>query len=68
MNIIDQKLEELAKLAEENNETNIEIIILSLIGARNLGHDWILAEEIQKLVKKKLMPMAELGMDGYNLN
>jgi hypothetical protein len=65
---ITNKLKEVAKLAEESGDYNTYIVLMALLGAKAVDDDGILAAEVQKIIKEKLMPRAEMGSRGFNLN
>lgn len=62
-NLITEKLEQLIELSKVENEVNVQIIIHSLLGAREMGCDGILAAKVQEYLKDVLIPMANRGIE-----
>ncbi len=55
---IQQKIIELIALAEQENDSNTQIVLSALMGARGCGHDYFLAHGTQVIVREVLLPMA----------
>jgi hypothetical protein len=55
-NLITEKIEQLIELAKLEDDTNTQIILLALSGARASGDDGMLAKHIQKYLIEVLIP------------
>lgn len=60
---IDEKIDELIKLAEKEDDKNLIIILYALRGARMIHHDDELAKNIQRFIIDILMPHAHMDMN-----
>ncbi len=61
MNEIDKKVEELAKLAEKENDSSLLIILLAYQGAKLTNCESLFAINVQKYVREVLLPVTSFS-------